>query len=122
MQTGKIFTLLSVVTFLFGCSTTTKVDKINPVHQPNKSDCEIAFHKDTKPLEPYAIVGKIESHIKKNLFFGGTAELEDEAYKELRLKACELGGNSVVIDDYVETAAAEMSHVHVWATVLKLPK
>ena len=78
------------------------------------------FYNDEKPNNPYEVIGKIESHIEKNLFFGGKAKLEDEAYKELRLKACGLGGDAVIIDDSIETSAAETSHVHVWATVIKL--
>lgn len=115
-------TILSIIVLLSGCATTTKVEKINASHQPNEENCNIEFYKDTKPSEPYAIIGKIESHIKKNLFFGGRVQLEDEAYNELRSKACDLGGDSVIIDDYIESSAAEMSYVHVWATVLKSPK
>lgn len=114
--------ILSIVMILSGCATTTKVEKTNISSQSKEHDCEIVFYKDSKPSEPYITLGKVESHIKKNLFFGGTVQLEDEAYKELRTKACNLGGDSVIIDDYIETSAAEMSHIHVWATVLKLPK
>ena len=46
-------------------------------------------------------------------------ELEDEAFKELRIKTCELGGDAVIIYDSIETAVSEMTHVHVWATVIK---
>ncbi|MES9903498.1 MAG: hypothetical protein ABW168_12595 [Sedimenticola sp.] len=115
-------TISLTIIILSGCATTTKVEKTNFSSQPKEQNCEIVFYKDSKPSEPYTIVGKVESHIKKNLFFGGTVQLEDEAYTELRTKACGLGGDFVIIDDYIETSAAEMSHVHVWATVLKLPK
>lgn len=67
-------------------------------------------------------IAKIESHVRKNLFFGGRASLEDEAYAELRTKTCAAGGDAVVIDDYVEASALEFSHVHVWATAIKLAK
>jgi len=30
------------------------------------------------------------------------------------------GGNGVIVDDYVVSSAAEMSHVHVWDSVLKV--
>ncbi len=118
----RMLTILSIIILLSGCATTTKVNKIGSSHQPNAKDCDIQFYKDTKPLKHYSVVGKIESHIKKNLFFGGIVQLEDEAYSELRLKACDLGGDAVIIDDYIETSAAEMSHVHVWATVVKSSK
>ena len=119
---GSTVTILSIIMILSGCATTIKVEKTNISFQPKEQDCEIIFYKDSKPSEPYITIGKVESHIKNNIFFGGTVQLEDEAYKELRTKACDLGGNSVIIDDYIETSAAEMSHVHVWATVLKIPK
>ena len=45
--------------------------------------------------------------------------MEDEAYEELKEKACGLGGEGVIIDDFIESSAAEMSHVHVWATAIK---
>jgi hypothetical protein len=94
---------------LSGCATTTKVEKTNFSSQPKEQDCKIVFYKGAKPSEPYVTLGKIESHIKKNFFFGGTVQLEDEAYTELRTKACDMGGDSVIIDDYIETSAAEMS-------------
>jgi len=112
-------TILSIVILLFGCSTTTKVETIGSSHEQNIKDCNIQFYKKVKPSKPYLIIGKIESHIQKNVFFGGTVQLEDEAYSELRSKACHLGGDSVIIDDFIETSATEMSHIHVWATVLK---
>ena len=118
----RVLTVLSIIILLAGCATTTKVNKISSSHQEYAKDCDIQFYKDTKPSRHYAVIGTIESHIKKNLFFGGVVQLEDEAYNELRLKACDLGGDSVIIDDYIETSAAEMSHVHVWATVVKSSK
>ena len=82
-------------------------------------NCEIQFYKDNQPKRNYEVIGKIESHIEKNIFFGGKVHLEDEAFKELRTKACSLGGDAVIIDDSMETSASEMSHVHVWATVIR---
>lgn len=119
MPMERLLIILSVFTLLSACATTTKVEMIDVPHQAKEKDCSIEFYKDNKPSESYDVIGKIESHIKKNIFFGGTVQLEDEAYDELRSKACDLGGDSVIIDDYIETSAAEMGHVHVWATVLK---
>lgn len=75
----------------------------------------------TLPAGPYEVIGKIESHLERDYFFGGTVRLQDQ-YKELRQKACQLGGDVVVIQDYIESDAAEMSHVHVWATVLRMSR
>ena len=109
---------LSVV-ILSACATTTTVDKIGTALDSRENDCKVEFYKDSKPSKTYKVIGKIESHIKRNFFLGGKVNLEDDAYKELSRKACELGGEAVVIDDYMENSAAEMTHVHVWATVLK---
>ena len=84
--------------------------------------CSITFYKDAKPDQAYETVGKIESHIQKNFFFGGKVELEDEAYDELRQKACELGGDAVLIEDYISTAASEVTHIHLWATVVRFAR
>lgn len=119
----KILLLLSVIILVAACATTTKVDKLNSVYQAKDKDCEIQFFKDdAQPQKDYETIGKIESHIKKNFFFGGKVQLEDEAYKELRINACGLGGDAVIIDDCIETSVSEMSHVHVWATVIKYSK
>ncbi len=67
-------------------------------------------------------LAKIEAHVQKNLFFGGRVALEDDAYPELRLKACQLGGDIVIVDDYLASTASEFSHVHVWASVLRCVK
>ena len=109
---------LSVV-ILSACATTTTVDKIGTALDSREDHCKVVFYKDSKPSKTYKIIGKLESHIQGNFFLGGKVNLEDDAYKELSRKACELGGEAVVIDDYMETSAAEMTHVHVWATVLK---
>lgn len=117
---GKIFLLLFTIILVSGCATTTNVDRLNSAYQAKSKNCEIQFFKnDNQPQKDYEAIAKIESHIKKNFFFGGTVQLEDEAFKELRIKACDLGGDAVIIDDCVESSVSEMSHVHVWATVIK---
>ena len=114
--------LLSVA-MLYSCSTTTQVDQLGSSLPANPENCKIRFFQKTSlPTEPYKILGMVETHLEKNFFFGGKVHLEDDAYGELRLKACNLGGNAVIIDDFVESSAAEMSHVHVWARVLSLSK
>ena len=113
---------LTLISLLSACATTTRVDVLNSAYQSEYKVCEIQFYTDEKPERDYESIGKIESHIEKNIFFGGTVQLEDEAFKELRLKACSLGGDAVIIDDSIETSASEMSHVHVWATVIKYSK
>lgn len=110
---------LALIVLLSACATTTKVDNLNSAYQSKNKDCEIQFYKDDQPQKNYETIGKIESHIKKNFFFGGKVQLEDEAFKELRIKACGLGGDAVIIDDSIETSASEMTHIHVWATVIK---
>ena len=44
---------------------------------------------------------------------------DNEVYKELSLKACSLGGDAVIIDDCIQSSVSEMTHIHVWATVIK---
>jgi hypothetical protein len=111
--------LLSAAT-LAACATNTTV--ANPVARlPARSaDCQIRYFRGAQPEEPYEVITQVETHIKKNFFFGGTVQLEDEGYAELRKQACRLGGDAVIIDDYVESSAAEMTHIHVWASVIKL--
>ena len=115
----KFMFFLFMSVLLASCATTTTVDNLGGNYKSKEKKCEIKFYKDTKPSEAYETIGKIESHIKKNFFFGGKVQLEDEAFKELRKQACNLGGDAVLIDDYIESSASEMSHVHVWATVVK---
>ena len=119
----RLLGLLLSMPALTSCSTTTKVDPFGSSYPANPENCEIKFFKKmTPPTEPYETLGKIETHLQKNFFFGGKVHLKDDAFCELRLKACNLGGNAVIIDDYVESSASEMSHVHVWARVLKVSK
>ena len=107
---------------LSACSTSSNVQVLDPQYQA-KTDapqCEVTFFKKIKPEGKFDALAKIESHVQRNVFFGGDAKLEVEAYAELKKKACGVGGNAVIIDDYVESRAAEFSHVHVWATAVKL--
>jgi len=122
LSSCKLLMFLTPIFLLSACATTTKVDSLNSAYQAKDKDCEIQFYKDDQPQEKYEVIGKIESHIKKNFFFGGKVQLEDEAYKELSIKACSLGGDAVIIDDSIETSVSEMTHVHVWATVIKYSK
>lgn len=84
-------------------------------------DCEVRVLESSRILSEgnYDKLGSLETHIKKNLFFGGRVSLED-ALSELKSKACKLGGNTLVIDDSIQSKAAEMSHLHVWATVFSV--
>jgi len=113
--------LLVCVVSLASCATSSRVDALNGGSSARDGDCEITFFKDAKPSVPFETLGRIESHIAKNFFFGGKAKLEDEGYNELRAKACGIGGNAVVIDDHIQTSASEMTHLHIWATVIRLP-
>jgi hypothetical protein len=101
------------------CATNTTVKVIDNKYPPTQTSCEIQYFKQGKPQTTYETLAKVESHIQRNMFLGGAATLED-TYDELRAKACAVGGNGVIIDDHVESSASEFSHVHVWATVIRL--
>ena len=100
------------------CSTVTKVDG-NTVASANGKKCKVTVFADKKSAGNYKALSKIETHIKKNMFLGH-AGLKGAAYKELKKQACSVGGNGVIVDDFVESKAAEMTHVHVWATVISI--
>ncbi len=122
MKTCWLLLSILFLAIIAGCSTTSKVTKFGSAEPISAERCEVQIaEKVTTPILPYEALGKIETHVKRNLFFGGRASLGD-AYDELRAKACQMGGNIVVIDDHIESSAAEFSHVHVWATVLKVPQ
>lgn len=105
---------------LSACATNTSLTVADKKYPPIETACDIRFFTASKPIAAYETLAKIESHVQKNMFFGKTAKLEADAYAELKDKACSVGGNAVVVDDYVESTAAEFSHVHVWATAIKL--
>lgn len=111
---------LPLMALLGACATTSTVDVVDAGHQPSAPDCTVTFFKKTKPDQAFNVLAQIESHVQQNFFFGGTAKLEAEAYAELKKKTCGVGGNAVIINDYVESRASEFSHVHVWATSIKL--
>jgi len=119
-MTKRIVALVAPLMLLGACSTTSTVSIIDNKYQTNQSVCQVTFFKKTKPDREFQKLAQIESHVQRNIFFGGDAKLEDQAYDELKIKTCKLGGNAVIIDDYVESRAAEFSHVHVWATTIKL--
>lgn len=115
----NLLILLVFIVLLSSCATVTKVDKLNSNYQAKDKDCEIHFFNDNRPGKKYEVIAKIESHIQKNFFFGGKVKLDNEVYKELSLKACSLGGDAVIIDDCIQSSVSEMTHIHVWATVIK---
>lgn len=109
-----------LLVMLSACATTSSVDVVDAKHPANAPDCKVSFFKKVKPEGKFDVVAQIESHVQKNFFFGGDAKLETEAYAELQKKTCSVGGNAVIVTDYVESRASEFSHVHVWATAIKL--
>ena len=114
---------LAAALVLCGCSTATQVERIGPQRPADPANCAVVVLERTESPGPSSeVIGKVESHIQRNFFFGGKVSLKEDAYKELRAKACELGGDLVHIDDALESSAAEMSHVHVWATVYRSPR
>ncbi|MEZ4601177.1 MAG: hypothetical protein R2940_15415 [Syntrophotaleaceae bacterium] len=119
MRVALLATWILLLLVLSGCSTKTKVTNLGSADPINPKQCVVRItEKSNAPNVPCETLGKLETHVQRNLFFGGRASLED-AYVELRDKACKMGGNLVTIDDYIESSASEFSHVHVWATVLK---
>ena len=108
-----------LLSILIGCSTTNKVTKLIVADPISLERCHVLItDKANPPTVSFQTLSKLETHIQRNFFFGGRASLND-AYDELRLEACKLGGNVVIVDDYIESSASEFSHIHVWATVLK---
>jgi hypothetical protein len=115
-------TCLIAVLALCGCGTATKVERIGPERGAGPRNCQVVvLERSASPNPSSEAIGKVESHIQRNFFLGGKVSPED-VYKELRAKACELGGDLVHVDDWLESAAAEMTHVHVWATVYRTPR
>lgn len=108
---------------LGACSTVTTVDRQGPAYTAKPSACAVeVVDGRNRPASSYEALAKIESHIQRNIFFGGKVTLLEDAYKELRSKACQLGGDLVVVEDSLESGAAEYSDVHVWATVFRAPR
>jgi hypothetical protein len=112
-------TLLAALVSLAACAATTVVDRGTSNYAAKDAACEIAFFKGDRPGAPFESIGKVESHISRNVFLGGAASLEKAYREELRQKACSIGGDAVIIDDALETTATELAHVHVWATVIR---
>jgi hypothetical protein len=114
-----LFISILLLSILSSCSTTSTVTKLGVADPISPERCHVLIIDKASPLKVHCeILGKIETHIQKNLFFGGRASLND-AYDKLRLEACKLGGNVVIVDDCIESSAVEFSHIHIWATVLK---
>lgn len=107
---------------LTACATTTQVETLGRVHPALENTCKIDILEKSALPAGFETIGKLETHIKGNIFFGGVVRTNDEGYKELRTKVCALGGNAVVIDDLIESSSAEMRHVHIWARALIIPK
>lgn len=121
IQLCRYAALAPLLLLLNACSTTSAVQVVDAQYQTTvASQCEVTFFKKTTPEVKFHVLAKIETHVQRNFFFGGDAKLESEAYAELKTKACAMGGNAVIINDYVESRASEFSHVHVWATAIKL--
>ena len=104
---------------LSACSTTTNVQPIGTALPSRPENCDVVIlEANSQAIGKYEELGKIETHLHRNIFLGGGMSLQ-EAYPELRAKACQLGGNAVLIDDHIQSSAAEMRYLHVWARVVR---
>jgi hypothetical protein len=107
---------------MMGCTTTSYVsgDHTSTL-QGNQADspCVVQVFTDKAKAGQYVEIKKIETHINRNVFFGGSPSLERDAYPELKDQACALGGNGVIIDDQMRSLATEQGVLHVWATVIR---
>ncbi len=121
-HTIRLLLIVSLSSLLVACSTVTRVEAIGSNRIALNKDCQVSILEKSKLPDSYETLGKIETHIKGNIFLGGSVKTNDEGYKELRAKTCALGGNASVIDDSMETSSAEMRHVHIWARVLNIPE
>jgi hypothetical protein len=87
MRTGASFTgtaaVLLAVAQLAGCATATNVTPIAPKLAPRAGNCEVTVigRGGTVPSE-HTPIATIESHIQRNLFFGGRVTLLEDSYKE----------------------------------------
>ena len=106
---------------LWACSTTTTLEQPRAGMGSKPGNCTVDFYADRnkKPARSWQLVTRAESHVQRNFIFGGKASLQDDAFAELRKRACALGADAVIIDDYIESSALEFSHVHVWASIVR---
>ncbi len=111
--------LLALVAW--ACSTTTTLTAPTASNARRSEDCSVEIYPDRlkKPERPYEVVTRAESHIQRNLFFGGKATLDDDAYTELRKQACRAGADAILIEDVIESKANEFSHIHLWAELVR---
>ncbi|MDD2737072.1 MAG: hypothetical protein PHF56_24320 [Desulfuromonadaceae bacterium] len=115
----KSIVLLVALLALTACATETRVSKLSSQYPAKPEGCDIRIYKDLKPDNAYDVVGKLESHMQRNFFLGGKVTLDGEGFQELKQKGCELGGDAIIIDDSMESSVSEVTHIHVWATVVK---
>lgn len=111
--------VLTAVLAVSACSTTSKVEPVGAPRAAASAACKVKVVKQGDPMPAQLeLVGTIETHINRNIFLGGGINLDD-AMPELRAKTCALGGDTVRIDDMIQSSAAENRHIHVWASVFK---
>lgn len=117
----RVFCAALVFAALGACSSSTRLSVPSAAPAVSQKGCVVDIYadKNQKPDRAYRELSKAESRIRRNIFFGGKATLEDDAYAELRLQACKIGADAVIIEDYIVSSAAELSHVYVWAVLVR---
>ena len=115
--------ILIVFLLMASCSSTKSSVTSHHVRDlsiKNDTECNIQFVEDKElGVNGYLLIGEIESHIKRNLFTGWVADLERDVQPEVKKQACSLGATHVIIDNIIETSAAEFKHIHIWARAFK---
>jgi hypothetical protein len=119
---GMALRHLCIVLSLFivsGCAKSVTVSEVYNQQPVKASTCLVNVFSEQKPQLQFTELASINAHIQVNMFGASRKSMVAKAIKELKAKACELGGDAIIITDSIESSAAEFSHLRTWATVIK---
>jgi len=127
-----LFALMSL-TFQIGCvqmvgslilargteEVSSEVQNLGYLYPPKDADCDIRVLSSKKLEKPHIVIGKVDTHIRRNMAMTFDETLKEDLEKELRKQGCSLGGDMVIIDELADKNSDTSGYLRARSSVIK---
>jgi hypothetical protein len=75
----------------------SKVEIVGSKRPEKPAGCQVEIFKDKKPENPYQVVARIDTYVRRNKITQGREAAYEEAVPELKKRACKAGADAVIV-------------------------
>jgi hypothetical protein len=118
-QTGCAEILGGYVTSRANEDVGSEVKNLGYLYSPKQVECDIRILSSKKPNNPHVVIGKVKSHVRRNMIITNDETPKQDLENEIRKQGCALGGDIIIIDKIVDKTSGSSGHLEAWSTVIK---